>query len=343
MITVYSESHRLHHGVELNDGVVMTCFEEPRRAEMVVERVRSSGLGPVMDARAYDPGNYSAVHSQRYVDFLVGAWDAWLASGFDNQALPLVWPRPGLRTDREPQHIEGRLGFFAMDGGCSIGAGTWEAARGSADAALTAMDLVLGGEPSAFAVCRPPGHHAGREFMGGYCYLNNAAIAAQRAIADGLDKVAVLDVDFHHGNGTQEIFYERDDVHFASLHGDPAVSYPYFLGFADERGRGSGEGATANYPLAPGTGWATYREALEHAVSGIRAHGPDLLVVSLGLDTFEQDPISTFMLRGEDYLRMGEVIATSRVPTVFLLEGGYAVGDLGTNAVNVLRGFEATH
>lgn len=340
MITVYSETHRLHHGVELNDGIVMPCFEEPARAEYVLEQVRSSALGDVILPTAYDDANYVAVHERRYVDFLQQAWQQWSESGFDNPALPLVWPRPGLRGDVEPRHIEGRLGFYSMDGGCSIASGTWAAVRGSADTALTAMDLVLAGDDSAFALCRPPGHHAGRAFMGGYCYLNNAAIAAQRAITDGLERVAVLDVDFHHGNGTQEIFYQRDDVYFASLHGDPAVSYPYFLGFADERGRGSGAGSNANFPLPPGTDWVQYEAALQAAIKGLRSHSPEVLVVSLGLDTFERDPISTFTLRGDDYLRMGAAVAAVGVPTVFVLEGGYAVGEIGANAVNVLQGFE---
>jgi len=177
--------------------------------------------------------------------------------------------------------------------------------------------------------------------MGGYCYLNNAAIAAQRAIVDGLERIAVLDVDFHHGNGTQEIFYDRGDVYFASLHGDPFVSYPYFLGYADERGRGDGEGCTANYPLPPGTDWSRYSEALAQACVGIGAHSPEVLVVSLGVDTFEGDPISSFKLRSDDYLRMGEAIAAIGVPTLFVMEGGYMVDEIGINAVNVLQGFES--
>lgn len=341
MKTVFNGAHTQHHGVELNDGVVMACFEEPQRAEFVLQQVKTSGLGEIVEGLSYDISNYSAVHSERYVEFLSQAWDAWVASGFDNPALPLVWPRAGLRSDVEPQHIEGRLGFFAMDGGCSIGEGTWNAAQGSADTALTAVDLVLGGERAAFALCRPPGHHAARAFMGGYCYLNNAAIAVQRAIADGMGRVAVLDVDFHHGNGTQEIFYDRSDVFFASLHGDPRVSYPYFLGHADECGSGEGDGFNANYPLPPGTAWIEYSAALDSATARLRAHAPELLVVSLGVDTFEGDPISTFKLRSEDYLEMGRTIAAVGAPTLFVLEGGYAVEEIGINAVNVLLGFES--
>ncbi|WP_455774165.1 histone deacetylase family protein, partial [Burkholderia stabilis] len=193
---------------------------------------------------------------------------------------------------------------------------------------------------AAFALCRPPGHHAGREYMGGYCYLNNAAIAAQHGIAQGAARVAVLDVDFHHGNGTQDIFYERADVLFASIHGEPHVSYPYFSGYADERGAGAGEGFNLNLPLPKGTQWDTYATALGHAADAIVAHAPDLLVVSLGVDTFEHDPISHFRLRSPDYLRIGEALARLNLPTLFVMEGGYMVEEIGINAVNVLLGFE---
>ena len=176
--------------------------------------------------------------------------------------------------------------------------------------------------------------------MGGYCYLNNAAIAAQHGIASGAARVAVLDVDFHHGNGTQDIFYERSDVLFASLHGEAPVSYPYFSGYADERGAGAGEGFNLNLPLPKGTQWDTYSVALGHAAAAIAQHTPDLLVVSLGVDTFEHDPISHFKLRSPDYLRIGEALARLNLPTLFVMEGGYMVDEIGINAVNVLLGFE---
>lgn len=338
MLTVFSESHRLHHGTELKDGVLKPSFEQPSRADTVRDRVRHVGLGEIIGPRAFDRACYVAAHSERYVAFLENAWHQWTATGRRHDALPLVWPVRDLANQQVPEFIDGKLGFFAMDAGSPITASTWDAARTSADIALTGLALIDEGQDSAFALCRPPGHHAAREYMGGYCYLNNAAIAAQQAITRGAGRVAVLDVDFHHGNGTQNIFYDRGDVLFVSLHGDPAVSYPYFSGFASERGSGAGEGCNLNIPLPRGTTWQRYREALVQACARLRAFSPELLVVSLGVDTFKDDPISHFLLESEDFLDMGQVIASVGTPTLFVMEGGYMVDEIGINAVNVLHG-----
>lgn len=340
MLTVFSDNHRLHHGCELKDGAITPSFENPQRADTVLARVRSAGLGDVIGAQAFDRTCYVAAHSERYVAFLENAWAEWTATGKTHDALPLVWPVRDLAIDREPGFIDGKLGFYAMDAGAPITAGTWQAVRSSADVALTGMQRVIDGAPSAFALCRPPGHHAAREYMGGYCYLNNAAIAAERCLSQGAERVAVLDVDFHHGNGTQNIFYDRPDVLFASIHGDPHVSYPYFSGFEHERGAGAGEGFTLNYPLARGTVWTRYRQALGDALSRIVAYKPDFLVVSLGVDTFEGDPISHFKLTSDDFLRLGADIAGAGIATLFVMEGGYMVDEIGINAVNTLQGFE---
>jgi len=255
---------------------------------------------------------------------------------------PLVWPVRGLRADRIPRDIDGKMGFYAMDAGVPITAGTWTAVQDSADVALSgAQTLVASAARAVFSACRPPGHHAAAAFMGGYCYLNNAAIAAQSLRDQGCARVAILDVDYHHGNGTQSIFYDRADVLFASIHADPRVEYPSFLGYADETGAGQGEGFNHNYPLPLGTDWHTYGAALADAAGKIAAFAPDALVVSLGVDTFEKDPISGFKLRHDDYLRMGEAIARLGCPTLFVLEGGYAIDDIGINVVNVLSGFES--
>ena len=212
--------------------------------------------------------------------------------------------------------------------------------KSSYDVALTAAALVGDGEAAAFALCRPPGHHAGTAFMGGYCYINNAAVAAQRFRDQGAARVAILDVDYHHGNGTQEIFFARPDVLVVNLHGDPMTEYPFFLGHADERGAGPGEGFNHNYPLPFGTGWAEWSAALEDGCRKVAAYAPDVLVVSLGVDTFEKDPISQFKLKSEDYPKIGRRIARLGLPTLFVMEGGYAVDEIGINAVGVLTGFE---
>jgi acetoin utilization deacetylase AcuC-like enzyme len=237
-------------------------------------------------------------------------------------------------------HIDGKLGYYSMDAGAPITAGTWRAVYGSAQVAVSAADRIAGGLRSAFALCRPPGHHAAANFMGGYCYLNNAAIAAQHLIGCGAQKISILDVDYHHGNGTQSIFYERDDVSFISLHADPTAEYPYFSGYAHEKGGGRGLGHNHNLPLQAGAAWREYRPALESGCRIVREYRPDALVVSLGVDTFEKDPISRFRLRSEDYVQIGRMVAELRCPALFVLEGGYAVSEIGVNAVNVLSGYE---
>lgn len=234
--------------------------------------------------------------------------------------------------------IEARLGSYASDTATPIARGTWSAAKAAADVALSAAQCVVAGGRAAFALTRPPGHHASADTFGGYCYLNNAAIAAQCCADRGM-RVAILDVDYHHGNGTQAIFYDRDDVLYCSLHADPAFAFPHFAGFGDERGAGDGEGANLNLPLPSGTGWNSYASALGNGMDCISRFGPDILVVSLGLDTFEHDPICDFRLRGEDYLRLGEAIAGARIPTLFLFEGGYDLASIGANTANVLEAF----
>lgn len=340
MLSIYSDAHRLHHGTELKDGMLKPCVEMPQRADTVLARVREVGLGDVIAPQEFPSTLYSPVHSERYVRFLQQAWADWQALGRKHDALPLIWPVRDLRSDIEPEHIDGKMGFYSMDAGVPIAAGTWEAVRISANLALTGAAHISAGARHAFALCRPPGHHASTEYMGGYCYLNNAAIAAQHLRQQGAQRVAVLDVDYHHGNGTQSIFYQRDDVMFISLHGDPKNSYPYFLGRADERGAGAGLGFNHNYPLPHGTTWAEYRVALADACRKLDDYAPDAIVVSLGVDTFKDDPISQFKLESSDYLLMGHMIGRLGRPVLFVMEGGYMVDDIGINAVNVLLGCE---
>jgi acetoin utilization deacetylase AcuC-like enzyme len=190
-------------------------------------------------------------------------------------------------------------------------------------------------------LCRPPGHHAARDLFGGYCFLNNAAIATQFLRDSGAQRVAILDVDYHHGNGTQDIFYERDDVLFVSLHADPRTVFPYFLGYAEETGAGRGTGFTCNYPLPEGTEFSVWRDALAAGLRRIEQFRADAMVVSLGVDTFVEDPISSFRLHSGDFTTYGRLIAGAKLPTLFVLEGGYAVEEIGVNVVNVLSGFES--
>jgi acetoin utilization deacetylase AcuC-like enzyme len=244
-----------------------------------------------------------------------------------------------LRSDVLPDNFAARMGLFSMDAGTPLTSGTWMAARAGADCALSAAKAVAGGARSAFALTRPPGHHAGADFFGGYCFLNNAALAAQYLRDQGCARVAVLDIDYHHGNGTQAIFYDRPDVYFTSIHGDPCTEYPFYLGYADEMGAGAGLGANRNLPLPRGADFLQWRQALTQALDDIRTFGAEALVVSLGLDTFEGDPISGFKLRSADYLQVGADLARANLPTVLVFEGGYAVAELGINTVNVLDAF----
>ncbi|MDX1499785.1 MAG: histone deacetylase family protein [Woeseiaceae bacterium] len=343
MLTIYSEAQTLHAGGrELSDGELVPCYECPERAALVRAAVASGGIGEIVEPEPFGRDPLLRVHDPRFVDFLETAWDEWQAAGRGGDALPFSWAGRGMRGI-EPEHIDGRLGHFAFDVSTPVVAGTWTAASAAADVALTGAKRLAGGEQRVFSLCRPPGHHAGYDFYGGYCFLNNAAIAAQYLVDGGAARVAILDVDYHHGNGTQAIFYDRADVLFASIHADPRQEYPYFLGYADETGAGAGEGFNANFPLpwqSPARDWFA---ALDAALGRVRQFAPEALVVSLGVDTFAADPISQFRLETADYLEVGARIAATELPLLLVLEGGYATNDLGANVVNVLRGASREH
>jgi acetoin utilization deacetylase AcuC-like enzyme len=340
MITVFSAEHLLRSArTELYGGELVRPHESPERAQIVLERVRAQRLGQVIAPESFGMAPVLRVHDAEYVEFLKHAWSEWVAAGNRGEAIPDCWPARRM-AQRRPNCITGKLGYYAMAGETSISQGTWEAAAAAADVALTAASKIKDGARAAFALCRPPGHHAARDLYGGYCFLNNAAIAAQYLRDAGAARVAILDVDFHHGNGTQDIFYDRPDVLYVSLHGDPAEAFPYFSGYADETGSGAGAGFTLNLPLPPGTEFDAWQNALRAALLRIANFRADSLVVSLGVDTFAQDPISFFRLHCADFSHYGRMIGACALPTLFVLEGGYAVGEIGVNVVNVLSGFE---
>jgi acetoin utilization deacetylase AcuC-like enzyme len=353
MKTFHNPHHTLHQGrEEMFRGRMVPCHEVPARLDLVRAELQRRPLGELLTPAIVDAALDMAiarVHPASYTQFLAGAWDEWVAmdpANAQRDALPSVWPlanmagnRHAFRNDVLPLNFAARLGLFSFDSGSPLMAGTWAAARGGAACALEAACEVLGGARCAFALTRPPGHHAGPDFLGGYCFLNNAAIAAQALRDGGKARVAVLDVDYHHGNGTQAIFYERADVLTVSIHGDPLTEYPFFLGHADERGAGAGAGFNLNLPLPRGTDFTTWRAALDGALQAVADFGADALVVPMGLDTFEGDPISGFTLASADYFAVGEALAAAGLPTVFTFEGGYAVDAVGTNAVNLLEGF----
>jgi acetoin utilization deacetylase AcuC-like enzyme len=345
LIVFFTTKHLLHAPeYEFFRGERVACFESPTRADFVLAELAARGH-KVREPDADSAAVLRQVHSARYLAFLESAWAQWVAVDAGNatrQPFPSVWPTRTLRSDVEPQNFTAKLGLYSMDNGTPMVAGTWAAAKAGADAAASAALLFTGDSTvkAAFCATRPPGHHAGADFMGGYCFLNNAAVAAQNLRNAGCAKVAILDVDYHHGNGTQSIFYDRADVLFVSIHGDPRTEYPFYLGHADEIGEGAGHGFNLNLPLPAGSSKAVWFAALATACEKIKQFGAEALVVSLGLDTFENDPISTFALTSSDFVELGEVLKQLGLPTVFILEGGYAAKELGVNAGNVLAGFE---
>jgi acetoin utilization deacetylase AcuC-like enzyme len=337
MKTFYSAAHLAHDpGMEFEAGRLSPAVEIPARAERILAEIGTRKLGAVLTPKMFADELISRVHDAGLIAFLEDAHRSWLERyGQDApNAIPSAWPARGMKPRGRDGDVETQLGTYSFDTATPIMKGTWRAARDAVNVALSAADSVLNGDRAAFGLTRPPGHHAGGDIFGGYCYLNNVAIAAQW-LADQGKRVAILDVDYHHGNGTQSIFYAL------SVHADPAFAFPHFLGFADETGEAAGEGANLNIPLGKGTDWASYAVALGHGISRVRAFGPDVLLVSLGLDTFEDDPIARFALKRIDYFRLGEAIAGARLPTVFLFEGGYNIDALGEITVNVLEGFEA--
>ena len=349
MLTIHNPLHHLHQGrEEMFRGRLVPCQETAQRLDHVLAELQRRGIAPLRTPVGVGTDLDAAlaqIHTPRYLHFIEHAWREWVALDTRNaerDALPSVWPAPGMRFDVLPENFAARLGLFAFDAGTPLTAGTWRAARAGAACALQAAQAVSGGTTrAAFALSRPPGHHAGADFFGGYCFLNNAALAAQTLRDHSAQRVAVLDVDYHHGNGTQAVFYARDDVLTVSIHGDPMTEYPFFLGHADERGAGAGTGFNLNLPLPRGTGFVRWREALRVGLDAVDKFGADALVVALGVDTFEGDPISGFKLRSADYLQVGRDIASAKLPTVFVFEGGYAVAEVGVNTANVLEGFAA--
>lgn len=336
----YSEKHKLRDArTELAGGLLVPPFEAPFRLELILAACAGQGHGAPEEPRAHGMDVALQVHDADYVAFLETAWARWTADGYEGEAIPSCFPARRM-VQRVPKDIDAALGYYAFAAETSITEGTWDAAVASMDCALSGADALIGGERAAFAACRPPGHHAAMDLFGGYSFLNNAAIAAQALRNSGLERVAVLDVDFHHGNGTQDIFYARDDVLFVSLHGEPQDAFPHFLGYADETGSGAGEGFNLNLPMGRGTGFGEWSAALRVGMDAFDRFGAEALVVSLGVDAFERDPISFFKLTSDDFIRVGSMLAGAGLPTLFCMEGGYGVEEIGLNVANVLSGFE---
>ena len=346
MRVVYSVEH-LHHapGHEYEDGKAIANYEVPERAEAIRRALEADGGFGFEPPTEHGTEPIAAVHDPAMLGYLASAWSEWVAAGETaTEIMPDTFPLPayheGMDRPPGPGHPRAQVASWVFDASTPIVEGTYGAARSAVDVALTAADLVLGGERFAYGLCRPPGHHAARAMMGGYCYFNNAAIVADDLARRTGGRVAILDVDYHHGNGTQQIFYARGDVLYVSLHGDPARAYPYFSGFAEETGAGTGTGATLNLPLPEGCGGEEYLPHLDRALDAIDAFGEAPLVVSLGIDTYRLDPICDLALTTETYADVGRRVAGLGHSTIVLQEGGYYVPDLGENVRRWLSGLE---
>lgn len=312
---VYTDRHLLHNPpYEIYDGVKESYAEKAKRLTSIMAALKKNGFKNIIEPRKFSLELITQMHQRQYISFLQKRSE-------------------GLKKD-ELLHPS----YFITDTYAPITNGTYDAAVSAVDVVLTAAELVQGGEPTAYAVCRPPGHHAEYKSMGGYCYFNNAAIAAEYLSKKG--SVAILDIDYHHGNGTQSAFYDRSDVLYVSIHADPADAYPYISGFVDEQGVREGKGLNKNYPLPLGTNDSQYAETLNKALADVRKFNPKYLVVSAGFDTYQHDPICGFRLTIPFYEQMAQSIAELKLPTLIVQEGGYNVKDLGDIAVSFLKGFK---
>jgi len=344
MRTFWTPHHALHDpGVlpQPEGGSHNYYSEVAERGEIILDALRLAHLGPIVEATDRGMAQIERVHSAALVNVLRTAYDRMVHEVHGGKHHPrVVLPETfAVRRNLEaaPCSIWAHLGYHCYDTSSPIFMQTWDAVYWAAQTALAGAQALLDGEGVAYALSRPPGHHAGRDMFGGFCYLNNAAIAAT-LLTDAGARVAVVDVDYHHGNGTQEIFYARDDVLTVSLHVDPHLEYPYFWGHAEERGSGVGEGWNLNLPLPLGCDEGAYLAALDDALRVVRSFGPDCVVVSLGVDTFVGDPVGGFNLTEGSFPPIGARFHALGLPTLVVQEGGYALAALGRNVVGFLRG-----
>ena len=345
MRVVASAKHRvLDPPHEVAHGQVAPASDVPARVDVILDALEPATWVHLAAVREHGIEPVGWLHDPDLVHFLETAWDEWTATGATGPLFPDTIMHAGLRPESgptpEPTDIGARMGYWCFETFTPIVAGTYAAARDAVDVALTGADILLDGERAVYALCRPPGHHAGARIFGGSSYLNNAAIAVEHLRRATGERVAVLDVDLHHGNGTQQLFYERDDVLYVSLHGDPRGEYPYFSGFADERGAGAGTGCNHNLPMPKHCGDDAYLAAIDRALNTVSDFGAPFLVVSLGLDTYRLDGDGGLDLTMEAYDRTGAAVGSLGLDTLIVQEGGYYLADLGENVRRWLHGVE---
>lgn len=341
----YSEEHRKHYPpYEVFDGGKrVPYFENPDRMDRILTALKKTDWVELIEPTDFGLDPILAVHDKKYINFLASCWTEWLASDPEIAATPeqhaFLPATFALRHKARPtSSLHGRGGYYMMDLSACIVEGTYKASLSSANCALSAASSIVNDQSSTFALCRPPGHHAGKDFAGGYCFINNASVAANWLSAKG--KVALLDIDYHAGNGTQDIFYDRSDVLTISIHGDPDFEYPHYAGFADETGVNAGMGFHKNFPLPKDTGDEGYLTALDEALAMIQKFAPNYLVLSTGMDTFDGDPLGKFHVTQHGFSQIGKRIASLNLPTAIIMEGGYANEALGTNIVTLLENFK---
>lgn len=337
MQIIYSPDHEKHQPNSfIRRGTLVPNPEVPARARTLLAAVSDAGH-KIRSPDDFGPAPRAAIHTREYLDFLSTIHARWQELP---EASPEIVPNihPGRHMTRRPVGAVGLVGFHTADTACPIGAGTWEAAVASANVAVHAAAVVLDGVPVAYGLCRPPGHHAYADMAGGFCYLNNVAIAAQY-MREKLSRVAILDIDVHHGNGTQGIFYERADVFFVSLHADPSDYYPFYAGYAEERGAGAGLRYNLNLPLPQGSGDDEFLATLDRALAAITGYAPEALLVSLGFDASERDPLGVLRLTTAGFAEAARRISRLGRPTVLVQEGGYMSSTLGQNLARFLDAF----
>jgi len=339
MQAIFDERQWVHDPKHfMANGTLYPNPEQPRRIEVLQDGAGRAGCS-FQAPDDHGLGPIAALHSAEYLVFLETIHTRWSRiEGASDEVIPNV--HPDRRTASYPRSAVGQAGFHQADTSCPIAAGTWQAAYWSAQSALSGADLVHGGEQAVYVLSRPPGHHAFGDLAGGFCFLNNSGIAAEHLRKLG-HRPAILDVDVHHGNGTQGIFYERDDVLTVSIHADPIRFYPFYWGHAHERGEGLGRGYNLNLPLPRGTGDDDYLKTLDTAFSHIRAFGADVVVVALGLDASEHDPFQGLAVTIPGFARIGAAIANLGLPVLFVQEGGYLSEELGHNLTSVLNGYKS--
>jgi acetoin utilization deacetylase AcuC-like enzyme len=331
----FSEKHRLHNTdkVLVNDQPY-EIEEIPARADIILNALRSANLGPILPPDDHGLNPILEIHTKDFVDHLQNIFSEQAA--FYGEKQPVFPETFATRPIRHhPTCLLGRKGYYAFGVGTPILEGTWEAAYWSAQCALSGVSQLLQGDSAVYSLCRPPGHHAAVDIYGGFCFLNNAAIAARQLHA----RTAILDIDYHHGNGTQEIFYQDPDILYCSLHADPDDDYPYFWGGADEIGEGPGLGYNRNWPLPQHITDSDYLIVLDKALETIASFSPKYLVVSLGLDIGAGDPVGGFSITQDGFRRIGQQIANLCLPTLIIQEGGYLLDSLGPNGIAFLHNF----